>query len=182
LDVYTVLVGLFAVVAVTAHGAAFLAWRLEGPLRERARRTMLRWFAATAVLWPLLSIATHRVNPALLSAFPSRPLAWLGLVVALAGIVVVFAAGTRQRPLAAFLGSSGFLAGLLVATAACLFPTLLPSRTPGVGPLTAYNAGATELGLRTAFGWWRLGIPLVIAYFAILFWVHRKRAGTPARS
>jgi hypothetical protein len=42
LDVYTVLVGLFALVAVSAHGAAFLAWQTSGAVSERSRRVAFR--------------------------------------------------------------------------------------------------------------------------------------------
>jgi len=181
LDVYTILVGVFAAVSVVAHGAAFLGWQTRGALQERSVRAAFRWLLATVILWPIVTLSTHAVNPALLGALPSRPLGWLGLALALGGLVFAFVGLRRRRTLATFLGTSTFLGGLLAATAVCLFPALLPSS--GVSPaLTAYNASSDRYALGVAWGWWRLGIPLVLAQFVWLFWLHRRPAapGKPA--
>ena len=42
LDWYTVLVGVFALVALAAHGATFLAWKTDGAVHERSRRAARR--------------------------------------------------------------------------------------------------------------------------------------------
>jgi len=89
--------------------------------------------------------------------------------------VGVFVAGAR-RPLAAFLGSCAFLAGMLGATAACLFPVLLRCTTDPALSITAANAGSTVSGLRTALRWWSIGAPLAVAYLVVLFRLHRGRA------
>ena len=79
LDWYTVLAGVFALVALLGHGAAFLTWRTEGPVQERSRQLAFVLYVVLAVLWPLVTLATHAVNPSLLAALPGRPLGWLGL-------------------------------------------------------------------------------------------------------
>src|SRR5580658_1521681 len=42
LNPYAVLVGIFAVVALAMHGAAFLVMRIDGPMVQRARRLVTR--------------------------------------------------------------------------------------------------------------------------------------------
>jgi cytochrome bd ubiquinol oxidase subunit II len=180
LDWYTVLAGVFALVALTGHGAAFLAWRTEGDVHERSRRFAIALFGGLAVLWPLTTFATYVVNPTLLAGLPGRPLAWLGLLLAVGGLVTALVASARRRPLAAFLGSCAFLAGMAVATAACLFPVLLRAIDGPVRDITAFNAGASVAGLRTALGWWVVGFPLVVVYFVVQFRLHRGKA-TAAR-
>jgi cytochrome bd-type quinol oxidase subunit 2 len=69
--------------------------------------------------------ATHAVHPEFFSGFASRPLAWIAAAVAVAGLAVACTSILRGRELPSFLGSSAFLAGLLGATAAGLFPVLL---------------------------------------------------------
>jgi cytochrome d ubiquinol oxidase subunit II len=182
LDAYTVLAGVFALIAIAGHGAAFLAWRTTGPVAERSRRFSLALFAGLAVLWPLTTLVTNAVNPALLAALPHRPLAWLGVALAVGGLVGTIHATLRRRPLAAFLGSSAFLAGMLIATAACLFPTLLRSTGDPARSITAFNAGATVSGLRTALIWWAIGFPLVVLYFVVLFRMHRGKAVASAEA
>src|SRR5262245_9817399 len=122
LDCYTVLVAVFSYAALSAHGAAFLAWKTAGPVHDRARAAGRRLFVVVAVLWPLVTWATHVVYPAFFTGFGSRPLAWVAAALALAGIVGANVSIRGVRPVAPFLGSCAFLGGLLAATAAGLFP------------------------------------------------------------
>jgi cytochrome bd ubiquinol oxidase subunit II len=176
LDWYTVLTGVFSLVALMGHGAVFLAWRTDGPVRDRARAAARSLFIVLAALWPVVTWCTAVVNPDLFHALPGRPLAWLGLLAAAAGLVTVFLGLSRGRPLTAFLGSSAWIAGMLVATAACLFPVMLRALPDPAFSITAYDAGNTAAGLRTALGWWGIGFPIAIAYFVLLFRIHRGQA------
>jgi cytochrome bd ubiquinol oxidase subunit II len=176
LDWYTVLVAAFAWAALTAHGAAFLAWKTDGPVHDRAVAAGRRLFAATAVLWPLVTAGTHVVHPQFFSGFASRPAAWIAAAVAVTGIAIANLAIRRGRPLAPFLGSCAFIGGLLVATAAGLFPVLLRSADDPSASITAYAAANDPAGLRTALSWLSLGLPLAIAYGAIVFRLHRGKA------
>jgi cytochrome d ubiquinol oxidase subunit II len=85
----------------------------------------------------------------------------------------------RRRALPAFLGSCAFLAGMLSATAACLFPVMLRALPDAARSITVYGGGATPHGLRVALGWWAIGFPIAAIYFVILFRLHRGRAPTP---
>ena len=181
LDGYTVLAGVFALVALTAHGATFLAWRTDGPVRARSVRAARLLYALVVVLWVALTAATVAVRPDFLAVLPQRPLAAATAALAFAGLALVFVAGARGRDLAAFLGSSLFLGGMLVATALCLFPLLVPSIDAAAGPsITAYDGGATDRGLATALGWWAAGFPLVLAYFFVTYRLHRGRVNVGA--
>jgi cytochrome bd ubiquinol oxidase subunit II len=173
LDWYTVFAGLFAWLAIAAHGAAFLTWKTDGPVRERSRSASLRLFGAVTLLLPFMTVATAFVNRPMLAAFSGRPLAWLALVVSLAGLGTAWWSLRRNQPLRAFLGSCAFLAGLLGATAASVFPVMLRAIDDGARSLTAYNSSVPESSLRIALGWWIIGFPLAVLYFALLFRIHR---------
>ncbi len=175
LDWYTVLVAVFTLFALAAHGAAFLAWKTAGPVRDRARPLARKLFLAVAVAWPVVTIATGKVNPGFFSGFAGRPLAWLSGLIALAGLVTSSVAVRRGRDLTAFAGSCGFLAGVLAATAAGMFPVLLRD-AGGAASITAYAAASDPAGLRMALGWFLVGMPLAIAYMTIVFRLHRGKA------
>ena len=179
LDWFTVLTGVFALVALTTHGALFLAWRTRGTVADRSRALASRLAIALAVLWPVVTLATLAVNRDLLAVLPHRPLAWLAALLALAGFVTAAAGNARGRALAAFLGSCAFLAGMLAATAACVYPVMLRSIGDPALSITAAGAGGTDAGLRMAARWWFAGIPLVALWFAILFRLHRGPAEAP---
>jgi cytochrome d ubiquinol oxidase subunit II len=180
LDWYTVLVGLFALAVLAGHGGAYLAWKTDGRVQERSRAAARRLFTAVAVLWPLVTVATLRVNPRFFDALTSRPLAWILGLLALAGLVAALASLSRRQDLAAFLGSCAFAAGLSGATAACAFPVLLRATGSDALSLTALNAGGDPAGLRTALVWFSVGLPLAIAYFVAILRLHRGKA-IPAR-
>ena len=174
LDWYTLLVGAFALCALCAHGALFIAWRNDGAVRERALR-------AARVLWPVVAAAgllviaaTTAVRPEIYRGLSSRPWAWPLALLALLGLCAALA--LRGRDLLAFLGSSAFLAGTLLATAAGLFPLLLPSTVDPAYHVTAQNAAAGEHGLRIGLVWWAIGMTLAVSYTAYVFRTLRGKA------
>ena len=179
LDWYTVLVGVYALLALAAHGAAYLAWKTDGPVQERSRALRGRLAPAVVAMWPVLTAATLAVDPALFANFAGRPLAWLAALVALAGAGTLLAGGLRRADRAAFLGSCAFLAGLLGATAASVFPVMLRAVGDPALSLTARDAGNDPQGLRAALGWWLVGFPLAVLYFVMLFRLHRGKAVAP---
>ena len=179
LDWYTILAGLFALVVIAGHGATFLAWKTDGPVRERSRRAAVRLYAGVVVLWPLLTAATWQVNAAMLAALPGRLLGWLSLTLAVGGLIAVRRGLRGDRPLGAFLGSCAFLAGMLAATAACVFPVMLRSIDSPEASLTVHNSSVPTAGLVTALGWWVIGAPLAVLYFVVLFRLHRGKVVAP---
>jgi len=179
LDWYTLTAGVFVLVTVTNHGALFLAWKTDGPVHERARRFALPLSLLTTVLGGVTTLATARVNPEMFARLPHAPLAWLGLTLVGLGLGAVFWGQLRGRYLLALLGSGGFMVGLLVASAACLFPVMLRSTLDPAFSLTAHNAATGAHGLRAGLVWWLLGFPLAIGYFLLLFRLHRGKVQAP---
>ncbi|HEY3350541.1 MAG TPA: cytochrome d ubiquinol oxidase subunit II [Thermoanaerobaculia bacterium] len=176
LDWYTVLVGVFALTALAAHGGAYLAWKTDGVVRERSRRAARTLIAVVAALWAAATLATAAVNPDLLGALSRRPLATLLAAIALLGLGGAFAFLGRGWDLSAFLSSCAFVGGLSIATAVCVWPVMLRAEPDGARSLTALNAGGDPAGLKTALVWLAIGLPLVVAYYVFLFRFHRGRA------
>jgi cytochrome d ubiquinol oxidase subunit II len=175
LDWYTVLVGVFALVTIAAHGSLFLAWKTEGPVHERAQTLAGKLWGLVVLLWLVATAATRVANPAIFQKLPSAPLAWVAIVLFLAGLAMVFAGIRAERFLQAFLGSGAFIIGLLAASAACVYPTMLRSTLGDEFSLTAINSSVGGYGLRAGFAWWIIGFPIAIAYFVFLFRMHRGK-------
>jgi cytochrome d ubiquinol oxidase subunit II len=176
LDWYTILSGVFALVAVAAHGALFLAWKTDGPVYARSRRLALRLWIAVAVLWPIVTVASHAVNPSLFPGMGRRWLATLAVVLAVGGLVIVVVGLRRGGGLGAFLGSCAFLLGIIGASAASYFPVMLRATSGDALSMTAYTGGADEAGLRTALRWFLVGLPLALVYLVVVFRLHRGKA------
>jgi cytochrome d ubiquinol oxidase subunit II len=179
LDWYTVLMGVLVLATLTAHGALFLAWKTSGALHERCRRAAQPLWLAVAVLALLATWATATVNPGIYRNLPHAPLAWVGIALFLGGLAAVFAGLYGNRSLGAFLGSGAFIIGILAATAACVWPVMLPSTLDPAASLTAHNASAGAGSLRAGMVWWFIGFPIVLVYFGFLFWLHRGKVSAP---
>jgi len=180
LDWYTVLIGVFALVTLAAHGALFLAWKTEGPVHDRCRALALPLWCLVLVLWILASYATFVANPSIYRNLPNAPLAWLAGLIFLGGLAVVFAGLKRGRHLLAFLGSGAFILGLLAATAATVYPVMLRSTLDPAFDLTAQNASVGAHGLRTGLAWWLVGFPIALGYLVFLFRFHRGKVKAAA--
>jgi cytochrome d ubiquinol oxidase subunit II len=175
LDWYTVLIGVFVLVTVSNHGALFIAWKTESVVHERARKIALPLSVLTTVLAGVATLATAQVNSAIYARLPQAPLAWIALLIVAFGLIAIFAGQLRGKPLLAFIGSGAFILGLLAATAACVFPVMLRSTLNPDWSLTAHNAATSHYGLMAGLGWWCVGFPLAIAYFVLVFRLHRGK-------
>src|SRR6266700_1314483 len=86
LDWYTILIGLLALAALTAHGASYIAMKTEGELNARSRRIARLAWLVTIVLSVLATIATFSVQPAIIASFGSRPWEIIFPLIALVGL------------------------------------------------------------------------------------------------
>ena len=175
LDWYTVLAALLALVALTHHGALFLAWKTDGPVRARSLRLAAPLLAATVVLWAVCSAATAAVVPGFFGALASRPAAWGFSLVAVAGLAASGIARRGGRDREAFVGSALYLLGVLAATAAAAWPILIRSIDTPAWSLTAFNASAPAASLRAGLWWWPVGLVLAVFYLIVLLRLHRGK-------
>ncbi|WP_010581980.1 cytochrome d ubiquinol oxidase subunit II [Schlesneria paludicola] len=168
-DCYTVLVGLFTLVALAGHGALFLVWRTSGPVHARSQTYAAAIWRCIVVLWALVTLATLWVQRDLFITLVNRPWSVLFVSLAIGGIWGVFHFMNSKRELAAFASSSAFLLGLIAATMIGNFPFWLRSTIDSSFGLTAYNTASSSSSLRTALSWWLVGIILIAGYFTVLF-------------
>jgi len=177
LDWYTLAVALFALVALGAHGAAYLVPRTDGAVRSRAALLARRLWTTTAVLLPAISWLTTRVRPDFFAVLVARPLAILALVVVAAALATVLVSLHRGRVETAVLASCAVLAGLLGGAAAALWPVMLRSTLDPAHDLTVAGAAAAPHGLALAARWWPPAFLLAVGYAV---WVSRRFARGPA--
>jgi cytochrome d ubiquinol oxidase subunit II len=182
LNWYALLIGLFGLVVVTAHGANFIAARFEDALGERAGRWARRlWWGEVALagglVWP-----TYHVRHAMVTAFGDHPWRLVFPALAIASLGALFVWQRRGAWLRAFAASSGFIAGLLSTVAAGLYPSILPARQGQPFGLTIHNAATGDHALRIAIFWWPVGIVLALVYFSIAYRTFFRRTGVAGGS
>ena len=168
LDWYTVSVAVFATVLLAAHGGTYLTLKTTGQVHERSEIWARRLWAATAVLFVIITVQTQVVRPGLLGAMTLRPFGWISLAVLAAGALAVWAGLRRRAEHRAFAGSCAVIAGLLLGAAASVFPVMLHSTLAPEFSLTVHDGVSTDRGLAIALIWWPIAFVLALAYFAAI--------------
>ena len=168
LDWYTVSVAVFAVVILAAHGATYLTLKTEGPVHDRSRQYARFLWAAVVPLFLLISFESWVVRPDLPARAVANPFWWLGVLVVLGSAITLISGLSTDRETRAFVGSNFFLAGLLAAGGAGLYPVMLHSTLAPENSLTAYTVAASPRALVIASMWWPVGFTLAIAYFVFI--------------
>jgi len=174
LDWYTLLIGLLALAALTAHGANWVALKTEGIVNGRARRISRRAWLATVVLTALGTIATFAIRPAMLGHVGARPWGVVFPALALGGLVGMGYYSYKRVDRAAFTASGAYLVGMLASTAFGLYPALLPSSIPG-HTLTVQNASGSHYGQSVGLVWWCIGMVLAAIYVVLTYRLFRGK-------
>ena len=177
LDYYSLSVGLLSVVLLSAHGAAFLAWRTLGVVRERCLVLERKLWPAVGALFVLVSVETQHVRPDLVLHLLARPTAWLGIAIALGGAGLLVSSRRGRLDGLAFAGSCLLIAGVLGSAGAGLFPVFLHSTLAEKFDLDALHQAHTSIGMRFALGWWPFAFALAVSYVVNVFRANRARAG-----
>ena len=174
LDWFTVSAAVFILVTFAAHGATALVLKTEGPVHDRSLRTARFLWKIVLALLLGVTIEAWQVRPELFSGMIHKPFAWLGLIGVIGGILAVITGLQRKREMRAVIGSSMFIAGLMVAGAASVFPIMLHSTLAPEYSLSAYQNAAARHGLTLALVWWPVSMIFSVAYF---LFVHRYYTG-----
>jgi cytochrome d ubiquinol oxidase subunit II len=169
LDVYTALVGAFALATLAAHGATYLVWKTRGSVHDRSVLAARRLWPVVVALGAGLTGATALTQPAHFAEFVHRPWLWPLPALAIACAIMcprAIAAGREGR---AFLLSAGFVGGLLAATTGTLYPVLLRSTIDPRFTLDATNASSPRATLVIGLIIWVPAMLLAVGYFAYLY-------------
>ena len=162
LNPYAVSVGVLALLALVQHGLAYVAANVEGQLGERALQFIGRlwWFALVAYI--VVSVAT-------ITRYGSGGHASTGLAVAASAIAVIALVAlsytaARRRAVATFRASLAFVAGLLVAASATMYPFLIRPLPGAKGGLTIFEGSVPPATLAVSLTVALAGLVLVAAY------------------
>jgi cytochrome bd ubiquinol oxidase subunit II len=169
LDWFTVSVAIFTLVIFAAHGANALVLKTEGPVHDRSLCLAKLLWKAVILLLVVITIETWRVRPELFSGMIHQPFAWLGLIFVFGGLMAVFTGLPSKREARAVLGSCAFIAGLMVAGAAAVFPVILHSTLAPENSLSAYQNAAAGHGLAIALIWWPFALIFSVGYFLFIY-------------
>ncbi|HUO33730.1 MAG TPA: cytochrome d ubiquinol oxidase subunit II [Candidatus Acidoferrum sp.] len=183
LDWYTILVGVASYLALTQHGALWIAHKTIGAVRDRARHIARGAWVGVVLFTVIITWATFRIQPRVPESFAQRPWGYIFPALALAGLVGVRWFLRRQDyDRTAFFASCAYLLGMLTSVVFGVYPDVLPASTDPSYSLTIFNAKASDYGLRIGLVWWLIGMLLAAGYFTFLYRHVAGKVGTENES
>lgn len=175
LDWYTVIAAVLALLALTIHGANWVALKTSGELNARAKRV-------AGILWPLLAVltlaslwATLSIRPEMLANYRRHTILLVIPAAVAASLVAMFVFARKRAEKAAFVASSAYLALMLLGAAAAVYPNLLISTTDPALNITMYNAASGTHSLSIGLIWWGFGMLLAIGYVVFVYRIFRGK-------
>jgi cytochrome d ubiquinol oxidase subunit II len=172
---YAVLVGLFAVATFAMHGSIYLYLKTEGELQQRMREWMWRTFGVFLVFYLFTTIYTLVDVPLATRNFREYPWVWIVVVLNILAVGNIPRAIHLRRADYAFASSCCTIAALTFLFGVALFPDLVHSSLDPAWSLDIYNAASSPKTLRIMRNIAFLGLPFVLAYTAVVYWVFRGK-------
>lgn len=179
LNPYGLIGGLTMVSVFILHGANFLTLRLEGDLRERARKAALRAYIPAAIMVVILAVTTYiytdigtkiGVNPGI------TPIA--AMTVLLFTIYFI----NRRHEGWAFIFTGAHLVLTQIAFFTLMYPRVMISSTNPAWSLTIYNASSSQYTLSVMSIVALIFLPIVLAYQVWSYIIFRRRISTQRES
>jgi len=174
LDWYTVLIGVMALVTLTAHGSYYIALKTDADLGRRARGFALLCWPLQFFLSVSAMVATYFIRPDIMTNYGNHPIGLVVPIVVVASLAVMLWANPKGKEKLAFVASSLYITFLLVGAAFALYPVVLPARDHQYD-LTIYNTAAGSHGLNVGLVWWTFATVLALAYFVFLYRMFRGK-------
>ena len=172
---YAVLVGLLNVSMFALHGALYLNMKTEGELRRRVRRWAWRAFGIFLTLYLLTTIVTLIRVPRALANFERMPWLWAVVALNVLALANIPRALFLRRAGQAFLSCAAAIAALVGLFGAALYPNLIVSSLDPAWSMTLLNASSSDKTLKIMAWIAACGMPFVLSYTAIIYWVFRGK-------
>ena len=175
LNPYALLMGVTTVALFAMHGAIYLVLKTEGELEARVRRWVNPLIITFILCYVILTLATLLYVPHITGAFRREPWFFVVVIPVVLAIANIPREVSHGREFRAFLSSVAAMAGLMVIFGIGMYPHLVYSHPLPEHSLTAFNAASSRKTLGIMLTIALLGIPVVLAYSASIYWIFRGK-------
>lgn len=172
---YALLVGFLALAMFALHGAVWLLIKTEGELQEKVRRWV--WTAAGVffVLYFFTTAVTLVRVPRATANLGEAPWAWGVVLLNVLAAANVPRATYLRRYGQAFLSSALAIVALVSLFGLAQWPNLITSTHGPEFSITVRNGSSTPATLRNMAVIAALGMPFVLGYTGLIYWVFRGK-------
>jgi len=172
---YPLLLGVTTVALFMMHGAIYGLMKTEGELHDKLRRWAMNSIIFFVVCAAMTTMATLLYVPHMAAQIRSHP--WL-FSIAIANMLCI-ANIPREfyhgRDFQAFLSSCLAMLTLMILFGINQYPNMVFSTPHPENSLTIYNAASSQKTLHIMLIIACIGIPVVLAYTACIYWIFRGK-------
>lgn len=175
LNPYALLMGVTTVLLFAMHGTIYLAMKTEGELQEIVRRWIPRLIGFFLASYFLFNLYTLVEVPWVLDTVRARP--WVFVVVTINILIVLNIPREihKGKEFNAFLSSCISMAMMMATFGLTYYPNMVLSSPNPENSLTIINAASSQKTLGIMLIIAILGVPLVLAYTASIYWIFRGK-------
>lgn len=182
LNPYSLFLGVTTVVLFAMHGCIYLVMKNDGELLEIVRGWVPRLIGLFITCYVLFNMITLVYVDRVLQVARDRP--WI-LGVMLLDVLIVMNIPReihKGRVFNAFLSSCAGMALLMATFGLSYFPYMVFSNPDPENSLTIWNAASSQKTLGIMLVIAGIGVPLVLAYTACIYWIFRGKTRVTTHS
>lgn len=179
---YPLLVGCLTVSLFALHGAIYLYLKTEDELQARVRRAITPLLYAFATLYIIVTIATWAHVPHATENIAAYPILWIVPALNVLAIMNIPRAMHLGKPAYAFFTSSMVILALASLFSVAVFPNFMRSTIDPAYNVTLENARSSAGTLKTMLVIALIGMPCVISYTVIIYWIFRGKVKLDSNS
>ncbi len=172
---YPLLVGCFTVSLFALHGAIYLYLKTEHELQSRVRGVINPLFYVFAGLYVVVTVATWWHVPHATENLAAYPVLWIVPLLNALAVLNIPRAMHLGKPLYAFFTSSMVILALALLFSVAIYPNFVLSTIDPAFSVTVENARSSAATLRTMLVIAVIGIPFVLSYTVIIYWIFRGK-------
>ncbi len=179
---YALLVGITTVALFMMHGSIYALMKTEGEFHDKVRNWVRNTMIFFIICYATTTMATLLYVPRMADPFRDHP--WLGFVALLNMLAIANIPREihHNRNFNAFLSSCVAILCLMGLLAIGVFPNMVPSHPEPANSLTIYNGASSHKTLGIMLIIACIGMPLVLAYTFIIYWIFRGKVKLEAHS
>lgn len=182
LNPYSVFLGVTTVVLFAMHGAIYLVMKNDGELQRIVRAWVPRLIGVFITCYMLFNLVTLVYVDRVVQVARERP--WI-LAVMLIDVLIVMNIPReihKGRVFYAFLSSCAGMALLMATFGLSYFPYMVFSNPDVANSLTIFDAASSQKTLGIMLIIAGIGVPLVLAYTACIYWIFRGKTRLTAHN
>jgi cytochrome d ubiquinol oxidase subunit II len=179
---YALLMGCTTLSLFAMHGAIYLHLKTEGDLQLRIRRAVNPLIINFIIFYAILTLATLLYIPHITDVFRQSPMMFILVVMLVLTIANIPREIHKGREGRAFISSCATMLLLMSLFGFGMFPNMIYSLPEPANSLTAYNGASTQKTLKIMLIIAIIGVPIVLAYTASVYYIFRGKVRLNADS